>query len=121
MVDAMMRELGNIQRAARPEAIRANDAARLDFLANNAHQRVACGIRDNAGADLSVALQQSKHRRFSGGATPTLAFAHASKITFIHFNFPVHEGGLFFESLGDNPAQAVIKQTGRVSVDADKF
>ena len=74
-----------------PEAVGVYDTAAAHLLDGQPQDGLGAHVWDRLDTDPSLPLQDTENRNFSGGAPTSLAFASASEVSFIEFDFASQE------------------------------
>jgi hypothetical protein len=74
------------QPVVRAEAVGVDDALGDDLRADDLAQRLTRHVLDDAGVDLTVALQQAENGHFAGRAAPARAFAPPAEVALVGFD-----------------------------------
>lgn len=120
MIDPKMPKIGDVQSVVTLKSIRVDDAVGLDHLLHNREQRVGTSIGEHDGIDAPSSFQEPENRDFSCRSASALAFSHATKVTFINFNF-ASERENFFHFKGYDFSQPSEEARSSVAVNSYDF
>lgn len=92
----------------------------LYSLGYDGNQRLAGGIGNDLGVNLTTALEQPEDGDLAACAAPAFAFAMASEVAFINFNFAI-EGRFVFNFLSDHRPDFLVVQRRGMAIDSCQF
>ena len=120
MIDPKMPKGRHIQRIVTGQGIAIDNTVRHNHLFHNRHEGFSLCMGEDLGVYAAASLQDAKDRDFARSPASTFAFAAAAKITFSNFDRP-DKGGHILQMLGKDLPQAMVKETGRIAMNADSF
>ncbi len=120
MVDPVMAEFRHVDGVIGFPAIAVDHRIWLYSLGYDRHQRLAGGIGNDLGVDLPAAFEQAKDGDLAACASTPFAFAMASEVAFINFNFAI-EGRFVFNFLSDHRPDFLVVQRRGMAIDSYQF